>query len=197
MSLGSLSDKDNGNPFKREFGLASRISLLGSDSAVTDSTAPESMFSINSSSVGKNGSIVDFGRRTSFAMRFDEQRRKTDVIRQKPFQPEEIVQMERISSVDEGEGPINVVNNAPINQNKVRKQNTLRHEESRENFEASEDPVELFEQKHSGSGSDRAHPALRSFHAAEEEELDPFSVKPAPNDVVAVEMIEREPISAA
>ena len=179
MSLGSLSDKDNSNPFKREFGLASRASLLGSDSAVTDSTAPESMFSINSSSVGKNGSIVDFGRRTSFAMKFDEQRRKTDVMRLKqPFQQEEIVQMERISSVDEGEGPINVVNNAPINQNKVRKQHTLRHEESCENFEAvvtSEDPVELFEQKHSGSGSDRAHPALRSFHAAEEGEHDPFS----------------------
>jgi len=33
----------------------------------TDSTAAESMFSMGSSSIGKNGSIVDFGRHTSFA----------------------------------------------------------------------------------------------------------------------------------
>ena len=78
MSLGNLSEKDsnNSNPFQTDFGLGSRFSQVGSVSGVTDSTAAESMFSINSSSVGKNGSIVDFGRitsghRTSFAMAYE------------------------------------------------------------------------------------------------------------------------------
>lgn len=66
MSLGSMiGSKGNDNPFLSDHIVANRDSLAFSENN-TDSTAAESMFSMCSSSVGKNGSIVDFGRRTSF-----------------------------------------------------------------------------------------------------------------------------------
>ena len=136
---------------------------------------------MNSSSVGKNGSIVDFGqhfgRHTSFSMNYEDSRRKTEVMRQQPFPSGEPLPLDRLSSIEEGS--VNPVNSAPIAKHKMKKHMSICREESREDYETvvtCEDQLDLKEKKQSGSGSDRAHPALmRSFHAAEEHEPVPFS----------------------
>ena len=58
--------KGNDNPFAVGMNFNNRESLTFSENR-TESTAAESMFSASGVSVGKNGSIVDIGRRTSFA----------------------------------------------------------------------------------------------------------------------------------
>ena len=142
MSLGSFSGmKGNDNPFAVGMNFNNRESLTFSENR-TESTAAESMFSASGVSVGKNGSIVDIGRRTSFAKdrmrRFTAQNLQNRSARPAPTEPviptnfSAVQIMDRPSLVAE-ESSTNKINVEPIT--KTRDLGRIEEEEKKQSFE--------------------------------------------------------------